>query len=106
MISVDTEVIIGNYIIELVLQRKYQFTIEDLRQLDIALSPKLTKLDYHFKPLFFHVFDFADAYPDFVEIRVDIIYIKKDVSIDTLIRYFRLGCPKDLIKTIEDVIEK
>ena len=112
MIVVKTEVIIGNYIIELIEKGIFQFTIEDLHKLDNVLSLRVAKMDYHYKPLVFHIYDFLEKYPSFVTSKDDTVYIKKEAVKDKelVIRYFRIGCPKNLvaeiIKVTKEVIGK
>ena len=106
MVLVNTDVIIGNYIIELVEKGRRRFSFAELKEFDDVLSLRVAKLEYHFKPLLFHVEDFADTYREFVRQDRDGFFIPKDVDKPLLIRHFRIGCPADLLNEIKNVVNE
>lgn len=105
MITVEPEIIIGNYIIELLNKSVRKFNKNELQKIDDELSSSLSKIGYYYKPLIFHINEFAEMYSMFVELKDNDVIIK-DYAIENVSlvnRYFRLGCPKELINEIKKI---
>lgn len=111
--SINSNVVIGNFLIEAVTRDKKYVSYEELISFDDLISEKLNEINYITKFSVNQIFDFEDDYPFFIEsIKDEKIYIyleHKDITISRLQRYFRMGLPSvildELTNTSSEVLD-
>lgn len=111
--SINSNVVIGNFLIEAVTRDKKYVSYEELISFDDLISEKLNEINYITKFSVNQIFDFEDDYPFFIEsIKDEKIYIyleHKDITINRLQRYFRMGLPSvildELTNTSSEVLD-
>jgi len=111
--SINSNVVIGNFLIEAVTRDKKYVSYEELISFDDLISEKLNEINYITKFSVNQIFDFEDDYPFFIEsIKDEKIYIyleHKDITINRLQRYFRMGLPSvildELANTSSEVLD-
>ena len=111
-VSIDGEIIVGNFIIGLLEKGKYSFSMDELYEFEKKFSEKLKEKGvYYSKFVPFDAFNFYEDYPFFMENIIDrkiFIIIQKERFTNGFykleVRYFRMGLQKELINIMADVI--
>lgn len=102
---INSDNVIGNFIIEAIENNKFEFSIESIVLFDKKISNNLKEYDYFTGFNYNKIWDFQENYPFFInEIEEDLVKISYDINkqdksqlIEQLKRYFRLGMPKTVI---------
>lgn len=109
-VSISSDIVIGNFLIEMVKRDIYQFEIQKLYDFDNQLSARLKKHNYYTKFIPLSVFEFIHDYPFFVKsFENNMFVIASKVECDDrfkclLERYFRLGVPSVVINEMRECV--
>lgn len=104
---ISSDSIIGNFVIESLEKNDFQIELQKLYDFDEQLSERLEKHNYYTNFDLQRVLDFKDNYPFLVESMDNKCFSivketeKKDEFYSMLIRYFRLGMPKVVIREMK-----
>ena len=109
--SISSDVIIGNLLIEAMERDVEQISFNQLLNFDEQISIAINDTDYSTKFSINNIHEFECNYPFFVTIsnenHLRIVKNKdhtgKEVVINRLIRYFRIGLPKSVVNQVDEV---
>lgn len=103
---ISNRLIIGNYLIKLVEQDKYDFTLEEFKQFDDVLTPKLKKIDYYSSFDSEGIMEFVEEYPYLVSYHSDSFSITRKMNRELLNQILENYFYSGLTKPITDVINE
>ncbi len=104
---IDSEVIIGNMLIEATMRNIYEISMKKFVDFDNEVTSLLLKKNISTRFSVFELTEFKDNYPYFLnEIKDDEILLKSDTSNNRLIKYFRTGLPKDIVNDMVTASKK
>lgn len=107
---INSDIIIGNFIIEAVEKNDFEVKISQLYDFDLKLSEKLIEYNFYTKFDPINVIEFQEEYPFFIKsvnkttFCVDNSNNKEHLK-QMLIRYFRIGIPKIVSQEIKNISE-
>lgn len=105
---INSEAIIGNFLIELVNQNRFSISFEELLHLEEALEENLKGSKYCASFNYTDISDFACDYPFFVKVSTlgMLVLQQKPELTYSMERYFRVGLPTVIAETIHEILAR